>query len=313
MARHLAASEGKCGPAARGATRRALLLAAAARVLAGHAAAAPNELVRESAYNYIIVTQDGSLVSFRRMENGARVSAIDLARPAYQVIPYTRYLFAPALINAAPRRVLNIGLGAGSFNRLFTLCYPDAKLTTVEIDPMIVDLAAQFTRFTQSPNDEVVINDGRRYLNRSGARWDWIVIDAFVRNSQYPPHMATHEFFQTVSDHLADKGLLAINVIQGNKLFSCLVATIMIVFPNCLLFAAPDSQNVIVLASRDAATPLRRPLTAPPAALAALMKENGVDLARMAEGASAPRAADCPRPLTDDFSPTEFLGAEWRK
>jgi hypothetical protein len=45
------------------------------------------ETVRESVFNYVIISRDGPVVRFRRMENGATVSAIDLSRPTRQVVP----------------------------------------------------------------------------------------------------------------------------------------------------------------------------------------------------------------------------------
>jgi spermidine synthase len=295
------------------ATRRRLLqwtTGLASSFALGAAAAKPDERVRESVYNYIIVTLDDSKVSFRRLENGAEVSAIDINRPSYQIIPYTKYLFAAALVNDAPAKALSIGLGAGSFNRLFNLRYPGARLTTVEIDRMILDLAVEYTAFRQSANNAVVIDDGRRFLHKSDDRWDWIVIDAFVRNSQYPSHLATHEFFTLVADHLSDGGVLAINVIRGNKLFGCLVATINIVFPNCLVYEVPDSGNAIVLAAKNAAPPIVRQLKTALVAQGALMKDNGVDLSAMRTTGAPPTHVLCAAPLTDDFAPTEFLGGQ---
>jgi len=204
------------------------------------AAAQPKELVRESIYNYIIVSRSGSVVSFRRMENGASISAIDMSRPSYQVIDYAKFLFAGALVDPNPSNVLSIGLGAGSFNRLFNLLYPDAELTTVEIDPMIRDLAVEFTDFQESPKNKVVIEDGRRFLRRSAEYWNWIVVDAFVKNSQYPPHMATREFFSLIAGHLSPGGILLINVLQGSKLFDCMIATISSVFPRVASLDVPE-------------------------------------------------------------------------
>ena len=277
------------------------------------ARARPGEIVRESAYNYIIVSQDGPVVSFRRMENGAAISAIDMSRPSYQVIPYTKFLFAPSLVNPNPAAVLSIGLGAGSFNRLFNLIYPEATLTSVEIDPMIRDLAVEFTQFQEAERNKVVIEDGRRFLRRSRDRWDWIVIDAFVRNSQYPPHMATREFFALVADHLNDNGLLAINVISGNKLFDCLVGAIAAAFPSVALFAVPGTANVIAVASMNAHPSLEEKFKTASAPPSSLMKDNGVDLVKIGAIAAPPGALSCANPLTDDFAPTEFLGAQWQK
>jgi spermidine synthase len=297
-------------------TRRSILrLAAAVPSLAGarFALARPNEIVRESAYNYIIVSQDGPVVSFRRMENGVAISAIDTSRPSFQVIAYTKFLFAASLVNPDPAAVLNIGLGAGSFNRLFSRLYPAATLTSVEIDPMIRDLAVEFTQFQESERNKVVIEDGRRFLRRSTDRWDWIVIDAFVRNSQYPPHMATHEFFALVGDHLNDGGVLAINVISGAKLFDCLVGAIAGAFQSTVLFAVPGSANVIVLASKSAQSTLEEKIKTASAPPPPLMKDSGVDLPQIRAIGAAPGALACANPLTDDFAPTEFLGAQWQK
>ena len=49
--------------------------------LSGIAVAQANddETVRESVYNYLIISRDGSVVKFRRMENGATVSEIPVA------------------------------------------------------------------------------------------------------------------------------------------------------------------------------------------------------------------------------------------
>jgi spermidine synthase len=272
------------------------------------------EITRESAYNYIIVARDGAIVSFRRMENGAAISAIDTSRPSYQVIPYTKFLFAACLVKPDPANVLSIGLGAGAINRLFQLVYPPAILTSVEIDPMIRDLAIEFTQLQESDRNRIVIEDGRRFLRRSRDSWDWIVIDAFVRNSQYPPHLATHEFFALVAGHLAADGVLAINVISGNKLFDCLIGAIGSAFSAVSLLAAPGTANVVVLATRGAQAALEERLrSAPLPAAAALMADNGVDLVHIRAAAATPGALACARPLTDDFAPTEFLGAQWQK
>jgi spermidine synthase len=298
-------------------TRRSILqfggIAAALCIRPEIAPARPKELVRESAYNYIIVSQDGPVVSFRRMENGASVSAIDMNRPGYQVIPYTKVLFAASFIKPNPAQALSIGLGAGSFNRLFNLCYPDADLTTVEIDPMIRDLAVEFTKFQESAQNKVIIEDGRRFLHRSQDRWDWIVIDAFVKNSQYPPHMATHEFFALVAEHLSDGGILVINILRGNKLFDCLVTTITTVFHSCLSFDVPGRANAIVVASTSSSPPLQQRLKATSMPLLPLMKDNGVDLLQIQAAGAVASSIGCSVPLTDDFAPTEFLGDQWQR
>lgn len=288
-------------------SRRALLgMVAGGLVARPLAAAVSPEQVYESAYNYIIVARDGRIVLFRRMENGATLSAIDLDNPARQVIPYTRFLFAPALVDPRPAKVLSIGLGAGAFNRLFNLGFPDAKLVTVEIDPMIVKVAREFTGFKDGDSNQVITADGRRYLKQTTDTWDWIVVDAFVRNSQVPPHLTTLEFFRLIDSRMNADGVLAVNLLGGGSLFSSLVATIRKVFPETVLLPVPERTNIIALATKG-----RKPLAAAiqAATTDTMMDLRGydVDYRQIKKSVTSSSSFSGGLVLTDDYSPTEFM------
>lgn len=264
----------------------------------------------DSPYNHVIVLQKADVVSFKRMENGATVSAIDRSNPARQVISYTRYLFAPALFRPAPERALNVGLGAGAINRLFTKLFPDTLLVSVEIDPMIVEVAVKYTNFVESPNNKVVIQDGRVFLRRDKRQWDWIVIDAFVKRSQIPPHLTTLEFYQLVSDRLTDRGVMAINLHAGSRLFDSQAATLRAAFRQVLFFRVGNRGNVIALGAAYAEPSLLSlledldPETLPDA------RAYQVDFAVIKNSVVPPDAPLLNRSgkvLIDDYAPVEFL------
>ena len=291
-------------------TRRQLLAVIAGSVAVAVAprcwAADDAEQTFESAYNVIIVKTDGRVIAFQRMENGFWVSAIELDTPARQVMPYTGYLFAAALIQPRPAKVLNIGLGAGAINRLFEIAFPQARMTTVEIDPMIVDVARRLTGFAESANNKVVIADGRRYLKQTSDTWDWLVIDAYVRNSQVPPHLTTVEFFELAKSRLADNGVLAMNLHQGSKVFASIVATLVKAFPDVALLYVPKGNNVVVLATTTTGT-LAKTLREASADGLADIRRFGVDYAVFREPVDPATVTGEAMVLTDDFAPTEFL------
>lgn len=284
-----------------------MLLSAACVPLA--LAARAEEITRESAYNFIIVRRDPPIVSFRRVENGGTVSAIDLDRPERQVVPYTRYLFLPALLQPAPAAALSIGLGAGAFNRLFNLAFPASRLTTVEIDAMIVATAREFTGFGESANNRVEIADGRRFLRRNTAQWDWIVLDAFVRQSQIPPHLATSEFFQLLRSRLTPNGVFVFNLGGSDALVRRLAMTITSVFPGAEFWDVPDSGNKVGLATPLPDLRARIAASRPPR-LGVDLARYDVDLAAMAHAAHDAVAVDPALVLTDDFAPTDYLNQE---
>lgn len=270
-------------------------------------------VVRESIYNYLNIGRSGSVVSFRRLENGATVSAIDVADPRRQVIPYTATMFAATLVNPNPRQVLNIGLGAGAINRLFEPTFPAATLTTAEVDPMMVEIAEAYTGFQPNDRDKVVIKDGRRYLQQSTEKWDWIVLDAYVRRSQVPPQFTTVEFYNLVASRLNDNGVFVDNLHFGTELFQSNVKTLVATFPQVVFFTTPRSGNVIAVAvaykTPDLAMQIRG------ADLSRLPRLDGwnVDFSTIRGNLVTPEriplSSDV-KVLTDDFSPAEFLDTQ---
>lgn len=275
---------------------------------------ADTRLVFESIYNYLIVSRDGTVVRFSRMENGATVSAIDLADPRRQVVAYTGMLFGAALLKKDPSSVLSVGLGAGAINRLFPTAFPDARLTTVEIDPMILEVAKTHTGFSESTNDQVVIGDGRRYIARSSDTWDWIVLDAFVRNSQVPFHLTTVEFYRLIADHLTDDGVLVSNLHYGGPLFESHLRTLKEVFPQVILFGGAATGNVIATAVKYRAPDLLSIVREGDAKGLPDLKP-WVDLAglrRMASKVDITAMNGESSVLTDDYAPVEYLDLKSR-
>jgi spermidine synthase len=225
-------------------------------------------------------------------------------------MPYTVALFAAALVNPSPGQVLNIGLGAGAFDRLFDKAFPRARLLSVEVDPMILELAQAYTGFRKGTRGDVVIADGRRYLHQSRTTWDWIVLDAYVKRSQVPLHLTTLEFYRLVRAHLSPGGVFVANVMSGTALFQSHVQTLAEAFPQVAFFPVPRRSNVIAMGvtftDPDIYTLLRE------VDLGRLpdLKAWNVDFQAIRKSAVSPTGFAVPADtmvLTDDHAPVEFL------
>jgi spermidine synthase len=287
------------------------VLAAAGAGLIGSRAVEAQQLEFNSAYNFVFIERSGSLVTFKYAVNGSRMSSLDLANQPYQVVPYTAYYYAADLVRRNPRQVLMAGLGAGGFNRLFNLVYPASRLVTVEIDPMIRDLAQQHAGFTTGPNNEVAIEDARIFLRRSRETYDWIILDAFDREAQIPVHLTTREFFATAALRLAEDGVMLTNLHQGTRFFASEVLTIRAVFPEVVLLPVRTRGNVILMAAKTPA-PIASRLQQLTAEEQARYRSYGVDMAAIAadmvpEADYLPVLQEHGMVLTDDFAPVESL------
>ncbi len=168
-----------------------------------------------------------------------------------------------ATMDAAPGSALFIGLGAGIMPMFLRRVYPDVRMTVVELDPEIPAIAERFFGFRADGKTEVVVSDGRVFVNRLKETYGIIFIDAF-NHKEIPFHLTTVEFFRNVSRCLAPQGVMVANIANFGdmRLLHSQLATIGEVFPYAVVFVSPGQTNFVVLASNDnpldADTMLRR-------------------------------------------------------
>ena len=110
---------------------------------------------------------------------------------------------------APPTSVLVIGLGPGIISS--RLRKSGVSVDVVEIDAAIYRVAHDYFNYT----GDVTIDDGRRFLQRTDRRWDWIVVDAFAGGNP-PWQLYTEEAFALYRRHLNRGGVVVLNFI-GNR------------------------------------------------------------------------------------------------
>lgn len=288
--------------------RRSLVLTC---LLVLSAAAAPAEdFVKEfnSVYGHIIIQRRGPIVEMFATYRGwqARESGINLDDPTRIVVPYVRHSFAAGMARPDPRRVLVIGLGGGGFNQFFNSIYPEAELTSVEIDRRVVALAKQYMGFEEHERNRVAVRDGRSFLRRSKETYDWIFLDAF-HGSVTPPHLKTADFYREIAAHLTPGGLLVANIHDDSQLFYYDLATLRSVFPDVVMLNVPETGNVIALAGLDAPGTIEknvRTFDAPPHPL--WSREIDADTIVSSIMTFSPETLQRGRVMTDDFAPADY-------
>jgi spermidine synthase len=300
---------------------RARFLAFLAFSLAAGSSAPANMLYEAtSPYHHIRVFEENGMRTL--YFDDARESRSSVREPWKGHFEYTEYFHMAWLWNTNLSQVLFVGLGGGTAQCAFEHYYPEVRLMTAEIDPAVVRVARDFFGFHESERQKVATEDGRLFLRRSTARYDLIILDAYVQGrygSSIPQHLATKEFFQIARSHLATNGVVAYNVIGSlggwrSDIGGAIYRTLKAVFPQVYFFPAATSQNVVLVATQAAA----------PADLASLrqqasrlLQDQRVTLPRFNEllerfqtvpPASAPQSPI----LTDDYAPVEGLSAQGR-
>ncbi len=292
-----------------------MLLTAA--LLAGPSLCAGTVYEFTSAYHHIRVVDSGGLRTL--CFDDAEETKMSLRDPLKGHFEYTEYFHMPWLWNTQLTSVLMVGLGGGSTQRAFAHYYPGIKVETVEIDPLVLQVARSYFGFQESASQKVHLEDGRVFLRRTRSQYDLIVLDAYVQGrygSSIPQHLATREFFELVRDHLTTNGIVAYNVIGTVNgwhadIVGAIYRTLKAVFAEVYMFPASSSRNIVLIATKSG---VKAELNTLRQRAALLEQSRRVALPGLRQRVEAfqsrppPNALRCPV-LTDDYAPVEGLAA----
>jgi len=180
------------------------------------------------------------------MQSALRIAAVDEL-----VLANQRYMLVASTLCPWPPRVLNLGFGGGAFERFFSRRWPAAKVTSVEVNPLLVDLARRY--FELPAGWPVAIQPAHDYLRASSVKFDLILCDIFDGEA-HPTCLFDDTFHAELARNLAPSGSVAINLSPAND--DELLRLLRAMRPHygaILLATVVEHGNVVVLLSREAA------------------------------------------------------------
>ena len=186
-------------------------------------------------------------------------SAMFLDNPYELVYEYTKYYNLMNYFNDRIKNTLLIGGAAYSFPKHYIKEYPERFIDVVEIDPKATEIAKKHFYLEENDRLSIVHQDGRIYLNKNKKKYDAILNDAFVGETQ-PFHLSTLETAGKIYESLNENGVYLINIaasLEGKnaRLLNEKVNTLKAVFPHVYVFALRKEhkgmiQNIMLVASK---------------------------------------------------------------
>ncbi|MDO9420890.1 MAG: fused MFS/spermidine synthase [Herminiimonas sp.] len=139
-------------------------------------------------------------------------SAMRLSAPDELVIPYTQAMAGFVSLHPAPKHILMIGLGGGSFAKYCYRHFPSARITVLESNADVLALRDQFMIPADDARLQVLHVDAIAHLeNLAFASVDVIMLDGFDVDGA-PAALRSPEFFLNCKMVLDDKGVLIVNM-----------------------------------------------------------------------------------------------------
>lgn len=214
---------------------------------------------QDTQYHRITVTESATSRNLRF--DNTRQSGVDMRDGVTSAVRYPDYMQLSMALKPDARRALVLGLGGGMITKRFWHDYPEMKIDSVEIDPVVVDVAKRYFAFPDDPRLRVFAQDARRYVQSTDGTYDIVVMDAYYADA-LPFHLTTQEFFRETKARMAPDGVMAYNVIsalEGDKsrLFRSMYKTAGTVWKHLWVFRVDVGQgdvptarqNIIVLAT----------------------------------------------------------------
>jgi spermidine synthase len=215
----------------------------------------------ETEYNNLFIDKRGPLLGLSSRYEGRPdyvESIVDLKDPDDMPVPYDQTMPVALTYPSAIKRILMIGLGAGSISTYLGRAMPNAQIDVVELDPGVIAAGKKYFGLEESDRVRFIESDGRVYLNRHNELYDVILLDAF-RELGVPFHLLTKEFYNLVKQHLAPGGVIASNVAANTKLYVSTLVTLRAVFPTVDVY--PDWADSKSAQATAVADPSPRPTT----------------------------------------------------
>ena len=154
-----------------------------------------------------------------------------------------------------PESILMLGLAGGTSFRAIRQLLPNCKLTAVDIDGEVVDLARRYMKLDDL-DIEVVIDDGYRWLADNRRQFDVVIDDIYLAGNAdvYRPSSPVEvDTLSRLKQAVAPGGILAVNLVIGEghrALQSHTRKCLKQAYPMVRSIRTPQALNEVLVAGR---------------------------------------------------------------
>jgi len=173
-------------------------------------------------------------------------SVVRMNRPEQPLLPYTRAMLGALLFHERPRRLLNLGLGGGTFERFLVARTPGLEVTSVESSAAVIDVARRF--FMVPEAHPVVHATAQGFLDQAQAPYDLALCDLHG-GSGHPQALSGAPFYARVAQCLSPTGVFALNLLpDGEAQMLEVLRAVRTHFEWMLILEFRDYRNIVLFA-----------------------------------------------------------------
>ncbi len=143
-------------------------------------------------------------------------SSMRLSDPYALDLSYTETMMGFLLFNPAPRHILVVGLGGGSLSKYCHRQFPQARITTLEINRDVIALRDEFLIPPDGERFQILHADAVKFLASSDVEADIILLDGYDVCG-LPASLCAETFYSHCWNALSADGVLVANLWGGGS------------------------------------------------------------------------------------------------
>jgi spermidine synthase len=180
--------------------------------------------------------------------------AMRLSRPDAIELEYVQMMMAWLLFQAAPRHVVQLGLGSAALTKFCYRRFPDARVTAVELNPNVIAICRAL--FELPPNDDRLQVREMNALDfvldkKNHGTVDALQVDLYDEEARGPV-LDTPEFYQGCFDCLRPNGIMTANVFGEFGNYDKNLEAMTEVFDAVVWLPEVHDANIVVIAFKNA-------------------------------------------------------------
>ncbi len=180
--------------------------------------------------------------------------AMRLDKPDAIELEYVQMMMLWTLFNAAPKHIVQLGLGSAALTKFCYRRFPDAKVTAAELNPNVIAICRD--QFELPPNDarlDVRETNAMDFVldPANHGRVDVLQVDLYDEEARGPV-LDSPEFYRACFDCLSDDGIMTTNVFGDYANYDVNLDNMRDVFDAVVWLPEVHDANIVVLAFKRA-------------------------------------------------------------
>jgi len=183
--------------------------------------------------------------------NGTSQSAMFLYSPIPLIHKYTQALLTP-LCGIQAKRILILGMGAGSIAKFLEHHFKEIKVDVVELRAAVINIAKEYFSLPNESENFIIHNiSAQDFIQQNNNQYDLIIVDLFLTTTKKTDTTIDIASSYTKLSHmLSTQGFLSINLIGSDYQRYSGYESLCEIYQHNLYYIDIEKQNTILIAGR---------------------------------------------------------------